>query len=67
MAPNVRLNADTVFNDWEHDVLTGSSGLDWFLFDQERDRATDLKDEAFTNDLAWYPSVTGSITARLVA
>jgi len=53
MDSNVRLNADTVFNDWENDALTGSSGLDWFLFDPERDRATDLKDEAFANDLTW--------------
>ena len=50
---NVRLAVDTVLNDWENDVLTGSSGLDWFLFDQERDRATDLKDEAFLTDLDW--------------
>jgi hypothetical protein len=50
---NARLAVDTVLNDWEDDVLTGSSGLDWFLFDQERDRATDLKDEAFLTDLAW--------------
>lgn len=35
------------------DVLTGSSGLDWFLFDDEKDRATDLKDEVFSNDLEW--------------
>ena len=35
---------------------TGSSGFDWFLFDDTRDRATDLHDEAFTNDL---PFITG--------
>jgi hypothetical protein len=35
------------------DVLTGSAGLDWFFFDQQHDRATDLKDEVFANDLAW--------------
>ena len=53
MDPSVKLNVDTVFSDCENDVLTGSSGLDWFLFDLERDRATDLKDEVFTTDLAW--------------
>jgi Ca2+-binding RTX toxin-like protein len=47
----VRLAADTVLNDWENDVLTGSSGLDWFFFDQRRDRATDLRDEAFVSVL----------------
>jgi Ca2+-binding RTX toxin-like protein len=37
------------------DVLTGSSGLDWFWFDQaeDHDRATDLRDEVFADDLAW--------------
>ena len=50
---NVRLNSDTVFNDSDKDVLTGSSGLDWFFFDQQQDRATDLKDEVFANDLTW--------------
>jgi hypothetical protein len=40
-----------VGHDSSDDVLTGSSGLDWFLFDSLRDRATDLNDEAFANDL----------------
>ena len=31
------------------------SGLDWFFFDPDgdNDRATDLKDEVFVNDLPW--------------
>src|SRR5437870_4748400 len=41
----------TVGNDSAADVLTGSSGSDWFLFDPTHDRATDLKDEAFLTDL----------------
>jgi Ca2+-binding RTX toxin-like protein len=51
--PSVKLISQTVFSDRDNDVLTGSSGSDWFLFDQARDRATDLKDEAFATDLAW--------------
>ncbi|MEX0613176.1 MAG: PKD domain-containing protein, partial [Pirellulales bacterium] len=47
------LNAAAVGHDDSADVLTGSSGLDWFLFDDEKDRATDLKDEVFSNDLEW--------------
>ncbi|MEX2173577.1 MAG: SBBP repeat-containing protein [Pirellulaceae bacterium] len=43
----------TVFDDNSADVLTGSEGLDWFFFDQNLDRATDLKDEAFAGDLDW--------------
>jgi len=46
-----RLNTTTVFNDTAEDVLTGGSGLDWFLFDAVLDRATDLNDEAFIDDL----------------
>ena len=49
----VRLNEATVFNDIDADVLTGSVGSDWFLFDSTRDRATDLHDEAFLNDLSF--------------
>jgi len=41
----------TIFEDTDDDVLTGSSGEDWFFFDKLRDRATDLKDEVFANDL----------------
>jgi Ca2+-binding RTX toxin-like protein len=44
----------TVFDDSSNDVLTGSSGLDWFFFDPDRDRATDLNDEIFANDLAFF-------------
>lgn len=39
--------------EWENDVVTDSTGLDRFLVDQERDRATYLKDEVFANDLTW--------------
>jgi hypothetical protein len=42
-----------VFNDTDADVMTGTSGSDWFLFDSTRDRATDLRDEAFLNDLSF--------------
>ena len=35
----------TVFDDGARDVLTGSSGLDWFIFNTEEDKATDLSDE----------------------
>jgi Ca2+-binding RTX toxin-like protein len=52
----VVVNATTVANDADGDVLTGSSGYDWFLFDAARDRVTDLHDEAFTDDL---PFITG--------
>jgi uncharacterized delta-60 repeat protein/uncharacterized repeat protein (TIGR01451 family) len=41
----------SVFTDDSEDVLTGSSGFDWFLMDLDQDRATDLKDEVFANDL----------------
>ena len=45
----------TVVDDGASDVLTGSSGTDWFFFnqDEDHDRATDLKDEVFANDLTW--------------
>ena len=42
---------DTVGDDGAADVLTGNSGLDWFWFDPDNDRVTDLHDEAFQNDL----------------
>jgi hypothetical protein len=50
---SVMLNEATVFNDTDADVMTGSSGSDWFLFDSTRDRVTDLRDEAFLNDLSF--------------
>ena len=37
----------TVFHDGARDLLTGSSGMDWFLFDSEEDKVTDLSDEEF--------------------
>lgn len=51
------LNGDTVGNDSSSDVLTGSAGLDWFLFDSSLDRATDLNDEVFENDLDFINSL----------
>ena len=36
-----------------NDILTGSAGLDWFIFDKDTDRATDPKDEVFVSDLPW--------------
>jgi hypothetical protein len=50
------LNASAVGHDTSADVLTGSAGLDWFLFDAQRDRATDLHDEAFANDADFISS-----------
>ena len=44
---------ETVTDDDDRDVLTGAAGLDWFFFDRDNDRATDLKDEVFANDLEW--------------
>lgn len=46
----------TVVDDQEKDTLTGSAGDDWFFFDQDKDKATDLKDEVFANDLTWIQS-----------
>lgn len=43
---NTTLGADT-----SEDVLTGSAGPDWFVLDSDMDRATDLKDEVFSDDL----------------
>jgi Ca2+-binding RTX toxin-like protein len=43
----------TVVEDEDRDVLTGSAGMDWFFFEEGEDRATDLKDEAFANELDW--------------
>jgi hypothetical protein len=47
----VVLNGTSVGNDSDADVLTGSSGYDWFLFVAVRDRVTDLSDEAYEVDL----------------
>lgn len=40
-------------SDEDRDTLTGSAGDDWFFFDWENDKATDLKNEVFANDLDW--------------
>jgi hypothetical protein len=48
----------TVFDDASADILTGSSAEehDWFFFNSTTDRATDLKDAAFADDLAFINS-----------
>lgn len=43
----------TVLDDGAQDILTGSSGEDWFFLDASLDKATDLQDEAFAGDLAF--------------
>jgi hypothetical protein len=48
---SVVLDGTTLANDYDADVLTGSSGYDWFLFDPAHDRVTDLSDSAFSADL----------------
>ncbi len=50
------LDQTVLDDDADRDVLTGSSGTDWFLLDLDNDRATDLKDEVFANDLDWVLS-----------
>ena len=49
---------DTVRDDADNsqDVLTGSAGDDWFFFWSAEDRATDLNDAVFANDLDWILS-----------
>ncbi|HVK08261.1 MAG TPA: hypothetical protein VM597_05730 [Gemmataceae bacterium] len=44
----MRLDCGTLFSD--ADVLTGSSGSDWFVFDSTRDRVTDPSGPAFAGD-----------------
>jgi Ca2+-binding RTX toxin-like protein len=40
----IRLEQDaTVLDDSDFDLLTGSAGIDWFLFDDDEDDVTDLK------------------------
>ncbi|MCS7470620.1 PKD domain-containing protein [Stieleria sp. ICT_E10.1] len=50
------LGGTVLDDDNDKDKLTGSAGDDWFFFDQDNDRATDLKDEVFANDLSWILS-----------
>jgi PKD repeat protein len=49
----IGLLAGKVEDDESFDVLTGSSGEDFFLFNTVQDRVTDLKDEAFADILDW--------------
>jgi Ca2+-binding RTX toxin-like protein len=54
---SVLLNENTVHDDGVRDVLTGSSGQDWFLFNADgdndalRDLITDLHAQEFANDI----------------
>ncbi len=53
------LRSSTVFDDGARDVMTGSSGFDWFFADlgsesdQTKDKITDLSAVEFANDLAF--------------
>lgn len=49
--PSTEQDERTVIDDGSQDVLTGSSGVDWFFYDPNADRVTDLDDEVFANDL----------------
>ena len=43
----------TVIDDDERDVMTGSSGRDWFFADLTEDKITDLHDDEFADVLDW--------------
>ncbi len=49
------MSAESLCRDGAADVLTGSAGWDWFFFDgnDDEDRATDLHDEIFGEELDW--------------
>jgi hypothetical protein len=56
----VRINASTVSDDNDYDVLTGSSGTDWFLFNRDgdgvvKDKVTDLStfEALYAQDIDW--------------
>lgn len=53
----IRLNANTVSDDGAQDVLTGSSGQDWFLANVSGggvlDKLTDLSATEFATDLSF--------------
>ena len=46
----------TVGDDGSRDMLTGSAGQDWFLFDSTEDKVTDLSDAEFDPDRDWINS-----------
>ena len=52
----------TVFDDGAKDVMTGSSGVDWFFANLEADKGgvldkiTDLDDDEFAEDLQFIES-----------
>jgi Ca2+-binding RTX toxin-like protein len=50
---------ETILDDEDdsRDMLTGSNGEDWFFLWSPEDKATDLKDEVFANDLDWILNV----------
>jgi len=51
----------TVVDDGAKDILTGSAGVDWFLYNDDgagvRDRVTDLHDDEFRDDLDFINGV----------
>lgn len=55
-------SGDTVLEDADADVLTGSAGDDWFFLDDDLDRATDLVDEVLGDDLDWVTAGSMSKT-----
>jgi hypothetical protein len=46
----------TVFDDGARDLLTGGSGIDWFIFNSDEDKATDLNDEELADALEFIYS-----------
>lgn len=46
-------SGETVLDDADADVLTGSDDDDWFFFDSVKDRITDAIDEVLANDSDW--------------
>ncbi len=42
---------ETVYDDGARELLTGSAGLDWFLFNDTEDKVTDLSDAEFADVL----------------
>ncbi len=53
LSPTLILNSTVKDADEDVDILTGSAGDDWFFLDLQIDKATDLQDEVFANDLEW--------------
>ena len=60
----VCINASTVSDDNDYDVLTGSSGTDWFLFNRDsdgvvKDKVTDLStfEALYAQDIDWINGI----------